>query len=85
MCNEFLNFFDEKTQDWPMHLDISYSKMCDWTILVTKRGCAKGYPECVCDGDDVVLVNVQDPDKEFCFAKAYVELKEWFLKYKGGY
>ena len=51
---------------------------------MTKRGCAKGYPECVCDGDDVVLVNVQDPDKEFCFAKAYVELKEWFLKYKGG-
>ena len=48
MCNEFLNFFDQKTQDWPMHLDISYSKMCDWTILVTKRGCAKGYPECVC-------------------------------------
>ena len=27
--NEFLKFFDEKTQDFPIHLEITYSKICD--------------------------------------------------------
>lgn len=85
MCNEFFNFFDEMTHDFPMHLNVSYSKTCDWMICIYQKGCAKDYPDAAHDDDDVVITQVQDPDKELCFAKAYVELKEWLCKYQGGY
>ena len=45
--NDFLKFFDEKTQDFPMHLEITYSKICDWGIYIYKRGCANDYPKCM--------------------------------------
>lgn len=78
--NEFLKFFDEKTQDFPMHLEITYSKICDWGIYIYKRGCANDYPECRRDGDDAILVHENDTDMELCFAKAHVALKECTIK-----
>ena len=76
--NEFLKFFNEKVHDYPMHLEVKYCKICDWTILIYKKGCAD-------DGADLVIVDVQDCDMELCFAKAQVQLKEWLLGHEGGY
>lgn len=84
--NEFLRFFDEYTKGFPMHLDIHYSKIMDWCIAIFKIQCADMYPNATTTPEgDVVIVRVQDVDMGLCFAKAYVELKEWLLKYNGGY
>ena len=85
IMNEFLKFFDDKAKDFPMHLKITYSKICDWNILIYKRGCADDYPKARHDGEDVIIVNESDCDIELCFAKAHVELKEWLLEFNGGY
>ena len=83
--NEFLKFFDDKTKDFPMHLEITYSKICDWNILIYKKGCADDYPKARRNGEDVVIVDSNDCDMELCFAKAHVELKKWLLEFNGGY
>ena len=72
--NEFLKFFDEKTLDYPMHLEIYYSKIMDWTIRVYKKM-----------DKDIEIVNIQDCDVELAFAKAQVQLKEWLADNEGGY
>lgn len=72
--NEFIRFFDEKVHDYPMHLEIYYSKIMDWTIRVYKKM-----------DKDIVIVKVQDCDVELAFAKAQVQLKEWLLENEGGY
>ncbi len=28
--NDFLKFLDKKLQDFPMHVEITYNKTCDW-------------------------------------------------------
>ena len=76
--NEFLKFFDEQTGSYPMHLEIYYSKIMDWSINVYKKGCGK-------NGSDLKILYVQHCDAELAFAKAYVELKEWLLEHNGGY
>lgn len=83
--NEFLKFFDDKAKDFPMHLKITYSKICDWNILIYKKGCADYYPEAKRNGGDVIIVNESGCDMELCFAKAHVKLKEWLLEFNGGY
>lgn len=83
--NDFLKFFDNKAKDFPMHLKITYSKICDWNILIYKSGCADYYPEAKCNGGDVIIVNESSCDMELCFAKAHVKLKEWLLEFNGGY
>ena len=65
--NEFLKFFDDKTKDFPMHLEIAYSKICDWNILIYKKGCADDYPKARCNGEDVIIVDESDCDMELCF------------------
>ena len=35
--NDFLKFFNEKKNDFPMHLEIYYSKIMDWCISITKK------------------------------------------------
>ena len=82
---DFLKFFDEKTHDFPMHLEIYYSKIMDWCIDIYKKGCAEDYPELEHDGEDVVIVHEQNCDMELCFAKAHVALKEWLTENCGGY
>lgn len=76
--NDFLKFFDDKVHDYPMHLEITYSKICDWCICVWKKGCAE-------NGGDLDILDVQDCDMELCFAKAHVALKEWLSDNEGGY
>lgn len=83
--NEFLRFFDEKAEDFPMHLDIHYSKITDWAICVYKKGCATDYPNSIHVGEDAIIVSENDCDMELVFAKAYVALKEWLSEYEGGY
>ena len=82
---DFLLFLDDLAKQWPVHVDISYSKITDWHIVVFKKGCAKDYPESDYDGDDAVLVNVYDSDLQLCFARAHVALKEWLIEHAGGY
>ena len=82
---DFLLFLNDLAKKWPVHVDITYSKITDWSIVVYKKGCAKDYPESDHDEDDVILVNVYDCDMQLCFAKAHVALKEWLLKFREGY
>ena len=82
---EFLKFFDELVKSFPLHLDISYNKTCDWVISIYKKGCAADYPNSPHNGEDAILVNVQDCDMELCFAMAHVQLKEWLSDRRGGY
>ena len=51
--DDFLKFFAKKVTAYPMHLEITYSKVTDWGVRVWRRGTAY-------DGDDEELVNVQD-------------------------
>lgn len=76
--SEFLKFFDDKIHNYPMHLEIYYSKTTDWSIRVYKKGCAD-------NGKDLEILYVQDCDMELAFAKAQVELKEWLIDNEGGY
>ena len=83
--NDFLKFLNEKLIDFPMHVDIGYSKTCDWMIYIYKKGCANDYPNSAKCGEDAVIVHEQDGDMELCFAKAHVALKGWLLENEGGY
>lgn len=83
--NDFLKFFDEIVHSFPMHLEIRYSKICDWNIYIYKQGCVDDYPDARCNGDDVIIVDESDCDMELCFAKAYVALKQWLINFNGGY
>lgn len=82
---DFLKFIDEKRRVVPMHIEITYSKTCDWGIFIYKQGCAKDYPDSRKFGEDAIIVNEQDVDMELCFAKAHVALKQWFIENNGGY
>ena len=76
--NDFIRFFDEQVRSYPMHLEIYYSKITDWSIRIYKKGCAD-------DGGDLKILYVQDGDVDLAFAKAQVQLKEWLLENVGGY
>lgn len=82
---DFLKFLESQLLDFPMHVQIGYSKICDWSIRVYKKGCANDYPNSKRDGEDAIIVNVQDSDMELAFARAHIELKEWLSENCGGY
>ena len=71
--DDFLRFFDKVRSRIPMHIEIGYSSVVDWMIVIYE---GQSYAE---------SVNVQNCDMELCFAMAQVELKEWLLKECGGY
>lgn len=83
--SDFLLFVDELRHRFPVHVEIYYSKIMDWCITITKKGCAADYPESMHDGDDAILVQEQGPDMQLVFAQAHVHLKEWLLEHNGGY
>jgi len=85
--NDFIKFIDKLTSDEAIHVSIYCSKTLDWCITVWKKGCAEDYPgtKTSTDGKDAILCDVQSSDIELCFAKAQVAVKEWLIKYKGGY
>lgn len=72
--SDFLKFFESVVENYPMHMEIYYSKTMDWVIDIYKNMEEK-----------IDIVNVQENDMEFAFAKAHVELKEWLLENNGGY
>lgn len=83
--DDFMKFIDELKNRFPVHVEIYYSKICDWRIYVFKKGCAEDYPESEREGNDAVLCDEQDGDMELCFAKAHVAVKEWLMEHDGGY
>jgi hypothetical protein len=76
--SDFLKFFDELVESYPLHLSVSYGKICSWQIRIYRKGCRE-------DGGDLEICNVQEGDMELCFARAQVELKDWLLENNGGY
>lgn len=72
---EFLRFIDELRECRKVWLEIGYSSVVDWCIIV--HLIVKNEKKCV--------VSVQNCDREYAFAKAHVELKEWLLENEGGY
>ena len=74
--DDFLKFFAKKVLTYPMHLEVSYSKVTDWGVRVWRMGTAY-------DGDDEELVNVQHCDAELCFAIAQMQLKNCCWNTKG--
>ena len=84
--DDFLRFVNDVRHMMALHVEITYSKTCDWMIYIYRRGCADEYPKgAPCDGEDAIMCHVQDSDMELCFAKAHVALKEWLLEYNSGY
>ena len=83
--SDFLRFLDEILKQFPLHIEISYNKTCDWEIYIYKKGCAQDYPNSEKYGEDAIVVNVQDGDMELCFARAHVALKGWLSENNGGY
>ena len=83
--SEFLRFLDEILKQFPLHIEISYNKTCDWGIYIYIKGCAQDYPNSEKYGEDAIVVNVQDGDMELCFARAHVALKDWLSENNGGY
>lgn len=74
----FLKFFNEQRVYYPMHLQITYSKICDWRINLFKRGVLP-------DGGDLIIFCEQHSDIEYLCAKAQVALKDHLSEYQGGY
>ena len=83
--NDFLIFFDDLRRRFPLHLEISYNKTIDWTILIYKKGMAHEYPNAVNKNGDVIIFHDSDIDMQLCFAKAHVALKEWLNEFNDGY
>lgn len=83
--DDFLRFISEKVKYFPMHIEITYNKTCDWQIYVYKQGCAEDYPESESSGKDAIICSTQDGDIELAFAKAQCEVKEWLSANEGGY
>lgn len=83
--SDFLLFIDDLAKRFPIHVNITYSKTCDWTIEVYKRGMADCFPKSPRRGEDAMLCNVQEHDMELAFAKAHCEVKEWMMENNGGY
>lgn len=65
-------------ESYTMHLEFSYSKICDWMLSVWKAGCGA-------NGTDLIIFQDQDCDPNLLLAKGEVALKEWLLENKGGY
>lgn len=73
----FLEFFDKHAYEHRLTLEIYYSKIMDWCIKIYKKGCK--------DGDDLVILDIQSCDLSYAFARAEMELKDWFMENNGGY
>lgn len=76
--SDFMKFFDTVTKSYPMHLEICYSKITDWSIHVYKKGCGE-------DGNDLEILYIQDGDADLAFALAQVKLKAFLIENRGGY
>ena len=80
---EFLRFFEGIRGVLPMHLEIYYSRTMDWCVRVWKKACADQYPGCEAEGNDAILVRVQDATCEEAGQQALVSLKKWLAAFVG--
>lgn len=73
---EFLRFYDQvKKGSWA--LEIYNSSIIDWRITIGFVSTNTKYGE--------TIIDVQDCDIEYVFAKAQVLLKDWLSENDGGY
>jgi hypothetical protein len=73
---EFLKFYNHVKKDF-WTLNIYHSRIVDWGITV-------GYNSTHSKNGETII-QVQNCDIEYVFAKAQVELKDWLLENEGGY
>lgn len=73
--SELLRLIDELRGRRKVWLEIAYSSVVDWYIIIYL----------ILDNQKKCVVNVQHCDMEYAFAKAQVELKEWLSENEGGY
>lgn len=78
IMNDFLEFVDELTERFKIHVEIYHSSIMDWCIIVYRKGCGE-------NNTDLKMCQVQDCDMKLAFARAQVELKEWLSENEGGY
>ena len=83
--NDFFEFIDKLSDRSKIHVEIDYSHIIDWCIYVYKKDCASDYPGTPCRGNNAILCAVQSNDMKYAFAKAQTEIKDWLLKFEGGY
>jgi len=77
--HDFLKFFDHCLSIAPhLCLDIGYNSYTDWTIAIHDKTGKR-----MQNSDLIVLV--QNPDKNYAFATAYINLAEWMCENKGSY
>ena len=83
--SDFMRFIQNLVGNFPLHIEIGYSKTTDWSIQIYKKGCAEDYPNSRKFQNDAIVCTVQSCDMELAFAKAHVEVKEWLSENMGGY
>jgi len=76
--NELIKFFNEQVKHYPMHLSISYCKICDWRIHIFKKGANQ-------DVSNIEIFDDSHCDAEYLAAKAQIALKDHLSEYCGGY
>lgn len=70
--SDFLKFFNEYNAKRNFKLEIYYSGIMDWCINIYTK-------------DNESIINIQNCDMEFVFARAQVEFKEYLLEHFDGY
>ena len=78
--NEFLRLFWDIAEDFPLTIDIHYSKISDWVIDVRKRGCAFDYPKSLHRENDALLFHIAHPDPTKLFDIATRLLIRWMKR-----
>ena len=78
MEDKLMEVFDRNVYEYPMHMELYYSKNTDWCCKIWKKG--DGY-----DGYDLVITDVQNCDKDYVIAKAYIDLCDHLSKENGEY
>lgn len=74
---DFLKYFNKVVRDYPMHLEIYYSKITEWSIRIWRKGCGE-------NGKDIEIFNDQGYcNAEYLFAKAHVALVDWLSDNEG--
>jgi hypothetical protein len=73
----FLKFYDSIREEYGFCLNISQSNISDWNIKIVYKKTHSRHGETVLD--------IQNCDVEYVFAKAQVLLKEYMKDIYGGY
>lgn len=76
MKKDFFELYDSHTM---LALEVGHSSITDWNVIIYDlRGKEPG-------NWGNPIIHIQDCHRELAFAKAYVELAEYFSEHLGGY